>query len=253
MILKTEAVALRVDPFSRTSLLVSWMTREHGRLVTLAKGAQRPRNDLRGQMDAFYTCEILYYSAPRSGLCTLKECAALEPREALRESIRASVSASYLCDLVQRLTPPAVPQEALYAFLSSALDALCEPQADVPSRLLHWIELRLMGLLGMAPRLDCCTSCGRRGRPNEPLNVISVPRGGVVCIRCQRTDELLIPLDMGAVAILKAWQTSATPGPARRLICSAEQRAGIERTLGALLAYHLDYSPARPIVLGLLP
>ncbi len=254
MISKTEAVALRVDPFSRTSLLVSWLTREHGRLVTLAKGAHRPRSGFRGQIDAFYTCEILFYSASRSGLSTLKECAAINPRESLRQNIRASVSASYLCDLVQRLTPPGAPQEALYAFLSSVLDVLCEPRIDVASRLLHWTELRLMGLLGMAPRFDRCTACGRRGGPDEPLNIISVPRGGVICAQCLPTaEEPFFPLDRGAMAILKTWQITADTGPAYRLVCSPKQRAGIERALGALLTYHLDCSPGRQIALSLLP
>lgn len=253
MMVKAEAVALRVDPFSRTSLLASWLTREHGRLVTLAKGAHRPRSDFRGQMDVFYTCEIVYYSATRSGLCTLKECAALDPRPALRQNIQASVCASYLCDLVQRLTPPGSPQEALYPFISGALDALCEPQPEVPKRILHWAELNLMGLLGMAPRLDRCTACGRQGSLDEPLNVISVPRGGVVCMGCRPTaDEPLIPLDRGTMAILRTWQAAATPTPARRLVCSPEQRTGIEKVLGALLTYHLEYSPGRQIALSLL-
>ena len=254
MIVKAEAVALRVDPFSRTSLLVSWLTREHGRLVTLAKGAQRPRSDFRGQMDVFYTCEIVYYSATRSGLSTLKECAAIEPRQALRQRIQASACASYLCDLVQRLTPLGSPQETLYPFVSGILDALCDRQADGPQRLLHWAELKLMGLLGMAPRLERCTACGRHAGPDEPLTVIAVPRGGVVCAGCRPTsDEPLIPLDRGAMAILRAWQSTSTPGPARRLVCSPEQRAGIEKALGALLTYHLDYSPGRQIALSLLP
>ena len=254
MILKAEAMALRVDPFSRTSLLVSWLSREHGRLVTLAKGAQRPRSDFRGQVDAFYTCEIVYYSAARSGLSTLKECAAIEPHEALRHNIRASACASYLCDLVQRLTPLGVPQETLYPFIADILKALCEPQVDVPARLLHWAELRLMGFLGMAPRLDCCVACGRRGSPNDPLSVISVPHGGVVCVGCRpAAGDSLVPLDQGAIAILRAWQAMATPTQARRLVCSPEQRAGIEKALGALLTYHLDYSPSRQITLSLLP
>lgn len=253
MIHKTNAMALRVDPFSRTSQIVSWLTPGHGRLVTLAKGAQRPRSDFRGQIDVFYTCEIVYYSSTRSGLSTLKECTALETREPLRNDIRASACASYLCDLVQHLTPPETPQESLFRFMDECLNALCAQDAAVPGRIVHWAELRLMGLLGMAPRLDSCTACGRATSQSNPLNTISVPQGGVVCAVCRSVARgPMIPLGLDAMAILKAWQSGETPLRARRTACSPEQRTGIGKTLGALLAYHLDLPLSRPIALDLL-
>lgn len=253
MIHKTNAIALRVDPFSRTSQIVSWLTPGHGRLVTLAKGSQRPRSDFRGQIDAFYTCEVLYYSAARSGLSTLKECTALCVREPLRNDIRSSACASYLCDLVQRLTAPETPQPSLFLFMEECLNALCARDRAVPGRIVHWAELRLMGLLGMAPRFDPCTVCARVATQGSPLNTLSVPQGGVVCASCRSTAPgPLIPLGLDAMAILKAWQSAETPLRARRTACSPEQRTGIEKALGALLAYHLDLPLSRQIALDLM-
>ncbi len=253
MILKTDAIALRVDPFSRTSQVVSWLTRDRGRVVTLAKGAQRPRSDFRGHLDVFYTCEIVYYSPALSGLATLKECAADVSREALRLDIRASACASYMCDLVQRLTAPGAHQEGLYDFVSQTLDILCAGDTGMPLRIVHWAELRLMGLLGMAPRLDRCTVCGSPLGPGESLNVISVPKGGVVCTSCRPiADGPIIPLGFDAMSVLRAWQAAGTPSRGRRTICSSEQRIGIEKALGALLTYHLEHSSSRAILFDLL-
>jgi DNA repair protein RecO len=171
----------------------------------------------------------------------------------LRNDIRASACASYLCDLVQHLTPPETPQESLFKFMEQCLDALCAGEAAVPGRIVHWAELRLMGLLGMAPRLDTCTTCGRAASPGNALYVISVPQGGVVCANCRPgASGPLIPLGLDATAILNAWQSAETPMRARRTACSPEQRAGIERTLGALLAYHLDLPLSRHIALDLM-
>lgn len=253
MIVKTSAIALRTDPFSRTSQIVSWLTPDHGRVVTLAKGAQRPRNDLRGQIDVFYTCEILYYGASRSVLSPIRECTALATREALRSSIEASACASYLCALIQRLTPLGAPQERLFQFLERCLDALCNMTTGVPLRLFHWAELHLMGLWGMAPKLDRCTSCGRRQGTGEPLNVIAIQRGGVVCTQCRPTAEgPVVSLGLDCVAILKSWQESELPLRACRTACTLEQRTAINRSLEALLTYHLEVPQARQIALGLL-
>ena len=253
MILKTHAIALRADPFSRTSQIVSWLTPERGRLVTMAKGSQRARSELRGQIDVFYTCEVVYYSASRSGLSTLKECAALVTRDALRTDIKASACASYLCAMVHRLTPPGAPQDRVFDFMERCLDALCEGSTGMPLRMVYWAELRLMGLLGMAPRFDGCTACGQPQSANDSLTIIAIARGGMVCRRCCPTTEgPLIPLGLDSVAILKSWQEADLPSRASRTVCSSEQRVVIEKTLGALLSYHLELPPAREVALDLL-
>ena len=44
MILKDEAIALRIHPFGNTSRIVVWLSRTHGKLATLAKGSQREKS-----------------------------------------------------------------------------------------------------------------------------------------------------------------------------------------------------------------
>ena len=41
MIIKTTAIVLRIHPFSRTSRVVTWLTSDFGRVVTVIKGADR--------------------------------------------------------------------------------------------------------------------------------------------------------------------------------------------------------------------
>ena len=51
---RAEAIVLRVQPVTESSLLVLWFTREFGKLKTLAKGARRPKSPMRGRLDLFY-------------------------------------------------------------------------------------------------------------------------------------------------------------------------------------------------------
>ena len=60
MIVKTQAIALRVAPYSESSCLVLWMTPDQGKIMTLIKGAWRRRSLFLGQVDVLYTCELLY-------------------------------------------------------------------------------------------------------------------------------------------------------------------------------------------------
>ena len=73
MILKDDAIVLRIYPFGNTSRSVVWLTRQHGKIVTLAKGSQRPGSALLGQFDLFYTCEVLFYAREQRQVHILKE------------------------------------------------------------------------------------------------------------------------------------------------------------------------------------
>ena len=55
MILKDEAIALRVYPFGNTSQIAVWLSRTYGKLATLAKGSQRAKSPFLGQFDLFMT------------------------------------------------------------------------------------------------------------------------------------------------------------------------------------------------------
>ena len=51
---RAEAIVLRCRPVTESSLVVTWFTRELGKLTTLAKGARRPKSPLRGKIDLFF-------------------------------------------------------------------------------------------------------------------------------------------------------------------------------------------------------
>ena len=124
MILKDEALALRFYPFGNTSRIVVWLSRSYGKLATLAKGSQRERSAFLGQLDLFYTCEILFYAREQRNLHVLKECAPLETRAAFRSDWRACAAASYAAGLLDRAMPFGPAPAGLFDLLAETLDHL---------------------------------------------------------------------------------------------------------------------------------
>ena len=150
---KRSAVCLDVRPFSRTSHVVSWLT-ETGRLVTLVKGAVRPKSAFLGQYDLNYTCELVYYARAKGELHALRECSPAVTRDALRRSWRKLVLSSYFRRLVAELAPAGPEAGAWYRLLAGELDALAARPLDSPlARLGELIafELDVLGLAGLGP------------------------------------------------------------------------------------------------------
>lgn len=242
MIVKTTGLVLRLDPFSKTSQIITWLTPDHGRVVTLAKGAKRRQSLLLGQYDLFHTCEFLFYESARGAMSILKECSPLKTREPLRTDWRACMAASYLCDMLNHLTPSGAAQTGLYDFAEAALDFLGGHGAS--PAIVHWHEIKLLHLLGVSPQLSACMDCGRSDFSTYPSVSISFPRGGVLCPDCHShrpSPGLNVTRD--ALSMLRIWQSSASPLLAKRTACTARQSELVERILGRFLDYHLETSP----------
>lgn len=142
---RTEAICMDIRPWSRTSHVVTWLAPE-GRIVSVVKGAVRPKSPFLGQYDLNYTCEIVYYAHARGDLHVLRECAPVELRDGLRSDYRALALAGYFRRLVLDLAPSGPDCRAWYALLSRALSA---PGRGVPALLRF--ELAVLRLSGLAP------------------------------------------------------------------------------------------------------
>lgn len=144
----TRAILIRMHPLTDTSLIVHWLTQEHGLVRTVAKGARRPKSVFCGRLDLFFGGEIQYQRAKRGDLHALREVVIDHWREGLRSSYASLLLAGYWCRLLGDVMEPEHPAPELYDLLSRALAHL---EGEGPSRraLLHF-EKELVRLLGMA-------------------------------------------------------------------------------------------------------
>jgi DNA repair protein RecO (recombination protein O) len=145
---RAEAIVLRCQPVTESSLLVTWFTREFGKLKMLAKGARRPKSPVRGKIDLFYRDEILFLRSRRSDLHLLHDCFLETPRARLRQTMGGLTAASYASELVDVATELEDANPAVFELLDQTLDALTTRVTPV---VLIWFELQLLQVIGWAP------------------------------------------------------------------------------------------------------
>lgn len=254
MIIKTNAIALNIRPFSESSHIVSWLTAEHGKIATIIKGAQRPRNIFLGQYDLFYTCELLFYLRLFQGLHIVKECFPLKHRSAFRTYWPGTACASYFTGLIAKTAPLDAPQINLYTLLETALDFFSTEQ--VLETGLFWFEMKLLEIMGYAPRLDVCLQCHRPVTPDNspgPMS-FSAARGGAICRRCAEQNRGISGrIAPDSLALLRFWQSSKNVSAIRNVICSERQIKDVGIIIGNLLQHHLETeNTGRAIALSLL-
>ena len=267
LILRTDAIALRVSPFSRTSHVVTWLSPEHGRVATVVKGACRPKSAFLGQYDICSTCELLFYRHEHESVHAIRECSPLTPRHALRDDWRRITTASYLCDLVARVAQPGQESAEIFHLLESTLDQLCT-QPAAPDLILRF-ELNLLNHLGLLPHLEGCPECHTTEHPwlrfalaaghiccrhthataaNEPA--VTVHRDVLAHLHNLATAEPTSHPDLAAAKLphpsAAPHRTGAHATPHRLPPALPPHLSlGSRRFLGIFIRFHLD-TPAAP-------
>jgi DNA repair protein RecO (recombination protein O) len=148
-IARTTGVVLRTRPLTDTSLIVQWLTRDLGRLATVARGARRPKSPFRGQIDLFHLAEISFARSRRSDLHTLREVRLLESHAGLRPELAYLQQASYCAALIEQTTETETALPALYDQFTALLREL--PLHPPRPATIFAFEIKLLDELGLKP------------------------------------------------------------------------------------------------------
>lgn len=151
------AIVLRRSDFRESSRIVTCLSRDHGRLVGLAKGAHRPDSPFLGRLDFLNEVEATF-SADRGGLRLLERARLRRERRALRAPLRF-LAASHLASLCDFAMPDARPEPAVFDLLLGGLNLLELCPLPAIGRVVLGLELRLLVCLGALPDLHRCSTC----------------------------------------------------------------------------------------------
>jgi DNA repair protein RecO (recombination protein O) len=135
---------LHTYPYRETSLIVEAFTEHHGRVAMVARGAKRPRSELRGVLQGFQPLLLSWF-----GQQELKTLLRAEWRGGLPlVGGRALLCGFYLNELLLKLVPREDAHRELYASYERALADLAGGAAQAP--VLRAFEVDLVAALGYA-------------------------------------------------------------------------------------------------------
>lgn len=146
------AIVLRQWDFSETSQTVRLLTREHGPLRGLGKGARRERGMFSGGFEVCTRGQLVAIVKPGRDLATLTEWRLLEVFPGVRRRLPANRVALLAADLVAHLLDDGDPHPEVFDDFVGLLRGLERPGQEGAGLLrFQW---RLLTATGYAPRLD---------------------------------------------------------------------------------------------------
>lgn len=156
------AYVLHTYAYKETSLIVEAFTERAGRVAMVARGAKRPRSELRGVLQAFQPLTLGW-----AGAAELKTLIKAEWCGGMPLPVGAALLCGfYLNELLLKLVPRDDPHPTLWLAYQSALQGLTQTGAAASqAEILRRFELRLLAELGYALAL---THEADTGAPVDP-------------------------------------------------------------------------------------
>jgi DNA repair protein RecO (recombination protein O) len=145
-------IILRTRPLTETSLIIHWLTRDLGRLATVAKGARRPKSPFAGKLDLFYVADFSFNRSRSSDLHNLREINLRKTHAAVREDIVKLQQAAYAANLIEQTTETETPLSEIFELTDGFLDWICQKEPR-PDNIIA-LEIKLLRELGLEPDLD---------------------------------------------------------------------------------------------------
>ena len=162
---ESEAVVLRSYPYRDADLVVSFYTRDQGKLRGIATGVRRPKNKFGGSLERLAHSRVFYFQKETAELVTLQRAEFMGPSNLWKASYFACVVLDIIAETADQILPANEPHDAYFRLLQLVVDESSqgisqqgpsEPIEAWAQRLLTYFLLWAARLGGWLPPLDRC-------------------------------------------------------------------------------------------------
>jgi DNA repair protein RecO (recombination protein O) len=180
-LIETEALILKNYTLAEADKIVLFLTRTHGLVRGVAKGAKRLKSRFGSGLEPFSVINLAYFQKEERELVSIRN---IELKKSLFEKaskVENLKTFSYLAELLSEFAPPNEPNELLYRMTVACLETAEEKNL---AKLKLYFEVWLLKLAGYLPLWNNCDNCKRQFLPDE--NAFLGVSFHLYCITCQK-------------------------------------------------------------------
>jgi DNA repair protein RecO (recombination protein O) len=230
-----EGIVLRRRAYAEADRILVMITREHGKISVLAKGARRAKARNAAGLDLLTRSELLL--VPGRGMATVAQARAVGLPWPGADIVRTACG-GVLAELVDATLEEGHPDPELYQLVLETRERMADPSGDARLELaLSSFQVAAIG--GYRPELQRCAVCGEELQ--DRAGGFLPHLGGLVQADCWRAEPAALPCSAAALRILRRMEAGDLE-TLRRLRWSDLLRDQVESILLAHLEHHLDKS-----------
>jgi DNA repair protein RecO (recombination protein O) len=184
----SEAIVLQTYPLKESDLIVSFFTRDAGKLRGVAKRARRPKSLFGSGLERLSQVRMAYFERENRELVNLDSCDLLQSQFGLLSDYAAGVALDYVAEISEQILPPHEPSERFFRLVLTVLEHMRAGSPGALWRSVTYFTLWAVKLNGLLPEIHACLSCGTSLDDEEVPERAFFRRDaqGLLCSECKR-------------------------------------------------------------------
>jgi DNA repair protein RecO (recombination protein O) len=198
----SHAIVIRSLNYGESDKIVTFFTRDFGKLKGIAKGARRSKRRFQNVLGLFSHLRLIFFDREGMGLVRVESGDLLHLFPNIREDLKKIYYGNYYLELVNEMAGERESNPEAFELLLSFLTDL--DRTDPEEEQLRMFEIRMLSVFGYRPHLIRCGLCQRSWEELKevPSVFFSLEKGTLICDRCSKNGERLIPFSLGTARLI---------------------------------------------------
>jgi DNA repair protein RecO (recombination protein O) len=207
----TNAIVIRSLNYGESDKIITFFTKDFGKLKGIAKGARRSRKRFQNALGLFSHLRLFFFDKEGLGLVRAESCDILHSFPKIKEDLKKILYGNYYLELVNEMAGEREANRQAFELLLSFLSGLEE--ANLQEEQLRIFEVRMLSLFGYRPNMRRCDLCKKdwEGLKEIPVVFFSLERGALICEHCSKMRNNLIPLSLGTARLIEKISQAELP------------------------------------------
>jgi len=192
----SEAFVLQTWPFKEGDLIVSFLTRDFGKLRGVARRARRPKSGFGSGLERLSHIRMSYFQRENRELVNIDSCDLLNSQFGVLNDFASACALDFFAEVSEQLLPAAEPNEKYFRLVTTVLDHI--KSANNAWAAVTYFSVWAVKLAGLLPELHVCLGCGASLDGERAW--FSRHHPGLHCHHCRLRDSWELSLESRAIA-----------------------------------------------------
>jgi DNA repair protein RecO (recombination protein O) len=145
----SEAIVLQTYAFSESDLIVSFLSRDAGKLRGVAKRARKPKSSFGAGLERLSHVKMQYVQRENRELVSLYSCDLLQSQFGLMQDYAAGISLDFFAEVAEQLLPENEANEKFFRLLLTVLEHMHSAEPGAVWRAITYFSLWSVKLSGI--------------------------------------------------------------------------------------------------------
>ncbi len=236
---KVEAVVIAHKEYGEADRFVRIFTQETGKLNTLAKGVRKIQSRKAAHLEPFTHAALVLARGQTFWIITQAET--LHAFPAIRDDLNKTTDASYIMELVDKVSTEGQPEPSLFRLTLESLKRINDNPDTYNA--VRYFELRFLDIAGFRPELQHCVACKKTIKPEDQY--FSPLQGGILCPQCGQLDGKALSANQDTLRYLRHFQRNSYQ-ELSDVVVPPQVRMNMQKILSVYMASVLEWQLKTP-------